>query len=144
MHLHRGLGDADLVGNLFAQTAARHLNHNLALPWAERGEPLSKGGQILVIFPPGTIARETDLNGVEEILIAERFGQELDGAPFHGLHGHRYVAVSRDEDDRDFPVCRNELALKIEAALVWHSDVEHEAGGTIRRIGLEELGNGRK
>jgi hypothetical protein len=28
MHLHRGFGDADIVGNLFAQAAARHLNGN--------------------------------------------------------------------------------------------------------------------
>src|SRR3954470_9179333 len=32
MHLHRGFGDADIVGNLFAQAAARHLNYDLALP----------------------------------------------------------------------------------------------------------------
>ena len=34
MHLHRGFGDADIVGNLFAQAAARHLNYDLALPGA--------------------------------------------------------------------------------------------------------------
>jgi hypothetical protein len=28
MHLHRGFGDAAIVGNLFAQAAARHLNGN--------------------------------------------------------------------------------------------------------------------
>ena len=34
VHLHRGFGDADIVGNLFAQAAARHLNYDLALPGA--------------------------------------------------------------------------------------------------------------
>ena len=34
MHLHRGFGDTDIMGNLFAKPAARHLNHDLALPWA--------------------------------------------------------------------------------------------------------------
>jgi hypothetical protein len=28
MHLYRGFGDADIVGNLFAQAAARRLNGN--------------------------------------------------------------------------------------------------------------------
>jgi hypothetical protein len=31
MLLHRGFGDADIVGDLFAQAAARDLNHDLAL-----------------------------------------------------------------------------------------------------------------
>ena len=43
-----------------------------------------------------------------------------------------------------FPVRRGELALKIETALPRQSDVEHQAGGAIRRIGLEKIGNGRK
>jgi hypothetical protein len=28
MHFHRGFGDADIVGNLFAQAAARDMNGN--------------------------------------------------------------------------------------------------------------------
>src|SRR5262245_63932553 len=40
MHLHRGFGDADIEGNLLAQAAARHLNHDFAFPRAERGEAL--------------------------------------------------------------------------------------------------------
>ena len=38
MHLHRSLGDADTVSNLFAQAAASHLNRGLAFPLAKRGE----------------------------------------------------------------------------------------------------------
>ena len=36
MHLRRGFGDADIVGNLFAQAAARHLNGN----WSEVDDAL--------------------------------------------------------------------------------------------------------
>src|SRR5215471_7732680 len=32
VHLHGGFGDADIVGNLFAQAATRDLDHHLALP----------------------------------------------------------------------------------------------------------------
>src|SRR6516165_5302158 len=52
MHLHRGFGDADIIGNLFAETTTRNLNDDLALPGAERGEALPEGGQVLLIFPP--------------------------------------------------------------------------------------------
>src|SRR5262249_39363553 len=109
MHFHRGFGDADIMGDLLAQASASDLNHDLALPRTERTKALPEGGQVLLIFPPCTIAGYAKLNGVEEILIAERFGQELDGSPLHRLHGHRYVTVPRDEDDRKFPVCLGEF-----------------------------------
>src|SRR6266700_4418828 len=57
MHLHRRFGDADIVGDLFAEAAARDLNHDLALPGASRGEALPEVVQALIIFPPCTIAR---------------------------------------------------------------------------------------
>jgi hypothetical protein len=34
INLHRRFGNADVVGNLFAQAAARDLNHDLALSGA--------------------------------------------------------------------------------------------------------------
>jgi hypothetical protein len=34
MHLHRGFGDADIVGDLFAQATARDLNRDLTLSGA--------------------------------------------------------------------------------------------------------------
>jgi hypothetical protein len=38
-----------------------------------------------------------------------------------------------DEDDREFPFCPSKLPLKIETALApRQSDIEHQAGGTIR------------
>jgi hypothetical protein len=52
--------------------------------------------------------------------------------------------MSRDKDDRDFPLCGSELALKIEPALARQSDIEYQAGGAIRWIGFKEFGNGRK
>jgi hypothetical protein len=53
-------------------------------------------------------------------------------------------AVPCDEDDREIPVRGGELALKIKTASPRQPDVEHQAGGAIRRIGLEKIGNGRK
>src|SRR5262249_30052546 len=100
--------------------------------------------QSLFIFPPRTITGKAELNGVEQVLIAERLGQKLNGASLHRLDRHRDVAVPCDEDDREFPVCRGELTLQIEAALPRQSDIEYQAGWTIGRIGLEEVGNGCK
>ena len=57
VYLHCGFGNADIVGNLFAEAAAGDLNHDLALPGAERGETFLEGGQVLLVFTACTIAR---------------------------------------------------------------------------------------
>ena len=62
----------------------------------------------------------------------------------HRLHGHRDVGVRRDEDDRQLPVRRGKLALKLKTASPRHSHVEHQASRTVRRLGIQEIGNGRK
>ena len=113
MNFNRRFGDADIAGNLFAQATARHLNHDLAFPGAQRCKTFSEGSQSLFILPSDTIAGEAELNGVEEVLITERLRQELDGAALHRLHRHRDVAVPGDEDDRELPVRCGELALKV-------------------------------
>ena len=74
-------------------------------------------------------------------MIAERLRQELDRAPLHRLHGHRNIAVPGDEDDRDVDVCRRELSLKIETALPGQSDIEHQAGGSVRASLVQEFGD---
>ena len=45
MHLHRGFGDADIVGNLLVETTGRDLNHDLTLAGAERFETLPERTQ---------------------------------------------------------------------------------------------------
>src|SRR5262249_30332530 len=137
-------GDADVSGDLLAQATARDLDHDLALARGQRLEAFLERPEISFLLAARTIAREADLNGVEEILVAEWLGQELDGAALHRLHAHRNIAVPRDEDDRDIPVRRRQLALQIEAALTRQSDVEHQAGGAVRRGRSEKVGNGGK
>ena len=111
MNLDGGFGNADIAGNLLAKAAARDLDHDLALPGAQRLEALPEHGQGFFILPPSAITRKAELDGVEELLITERLREELNGAPLHRLHRHRDVAVPGDEDDWKFPVRRGELAL---------------------------------
>jgi hypothetical protein len=49
--------------------------------------------------------------------------------------------MPRDEGDRESHICRGELALKIKAALPRQSYIEHQAGGAVRQIALEKVGN---
>ena len=89
--------------------------------------------QRLFTFSTGTIARKTSLDRIEQVLITERLGEELYGPALHRLHGHRNVAVRRDEDDWQLPVRGGELALKLEAASPRHSHVDDQAGRAVRQ-----------
>src|SRR6476659_10050678 len=144
MHLHGGFGNADIVRNLFAKAAVRDLNHDLALPGAQRLEAFPEGGQSFFILPPSAIARKSELNGVEKLLITERLRKELNGTTLHRLHRHRDVSVPCDEDDWELAVGGGEFALKIKAALSGQSNVEHQAGRAVRWIRREKLRNGLK
>ena len=97
-----------------------------------------------VTLPTGTIASEAGLDRVEELLIAERLREELYGTALHCLHGHRDVGMRRDEDDRHLPVRRGKVALKLETASAWHSNVEHQATRAVARSHLQKFGNRRK
>jgi len=144
MYLHRRFADADIVGNLFVQATGRDLNHNLTFAGAERFETLPERTQGPITLALGTIASEARLDGIEEVLIAERFCQELYGAALHCLDGHRDVAMRCDEDDRHVPVRRREVALKLKAASSRHSNIEHQTGGAVRSVGIQKIGYRRK
>src|SRR5258708_5514008 len=76
MHLHRRLGDADIVGDLFVEATRHDMEHDLTLAWAERVEALPERSQSPFTLPPGTIASEAGLDSVKQILITERLCEE--------------------------------------------------------------------
>src|ERR1700758_2675792 len=144
MHLHRRLGDADIVGDLFVEAARHDMEHDLMLAGAERAETLPERSQCPVALPPGTIASEAGLDSVKKSLITERLCEELHRTAPHRLHGHRHVGMRCNENDRHLPVRSSKVALKLKTASPRHSHVEHQASGALRRIGLEKIGNRRK
>src|SRR6266700_1633742 len=144
MHLHGPFSETDIAGDLFAKAALRDMNHDLALARAQRFKTFPECSQCLFTCPPGTIASEADLDGIKKVLIAERLRQKLNGTTFHSSHRHGNVAMPCDEDDWEVPVGRGEVTLKLETASPRQSHVEHQAGGTIRLIGFEKVGNRRE
>src|SRR5215831_17058131 len=113
MHLHRGFSDADIVGNLLVQATGHDMEHDLSFPRAEAIESLPQCSQRLVPLPSGAIASESALDGLNEVVITERFCQELYGTALHRLHGHRHVRVRSDEDDGYLPVRCRQVSLKV-------------------------------
>jgi hypothetical protein len=144
MNLHRRFCDTDIVGNLLAEAALHDVDHYLAFPRGKRFEARSERTQSLFILALSTITSKGELDRVDQVLITERLGQELNGTAFHRLHRHRDVTVPRYEDNWDWDTRLREFALKIQAARPGQSNVKNEAGGTDRAFRFEEVGNGDK
>ena len=53
---------------------------------------------------PHAIATKAQPYRIEEVLLAERLGQEFNSPSLHRLYAHWYVAMSGDEDDRKLDV----------------------------------------
>jgi hypothetical protein len=104
-------------------------------------EPFPESTQRLMLLTSGAIARESEVNGVEKVLIAEWLREKLDGAPFHRLHTHWDIAMSSHENNWNLGVRRNEIALEVQSTLTRQSYVENQAGWTIRRLGSEIFHN---
>jgi len=79
-----------------------------------------------------TVTCQRLLDGVEQVLVAERLGEKLDCPGFHRLHHHRHVAVASDENDWDVNLGFGQLALEVESAQPRQPHVEHQAGGRVR------------
>src|SRR5215469_5416418 len=107
------------------------MEHDFTLAGTETVETLPKCSQRSIALPPSTIASESGLDGLNEILISERFCQELYGTTFHRLHGHRDVGVRCDENDRHLPVRRGKVTLKFKTASSRHSHVEYQASRAV-------------
>jgi hypothetical protein len=80
------------------------------------------------------ITLERPDHGIQDILVAERFGQEVDGSSLHRLDRHRDVAVTRHEDDRNANVIRSQIGLKVEPADSRQSDIEDQAACDIGHL----------
>src|SRR5271154_960916 len=139
MDFYGDFADADLIGDLLVETASRHQGHHLTLAGGESLEARPQPGQSFFILQPSAVARDAQLDRVEQILVAEWLGQELDRAALHRPDGHRDVAIPGDEDDWEVDVRGGELSLEVEAASPGQSYIEHQAGRSVRPSGLEEF-----
>src|SRR5580698_8694149 len=141
MDLYCSLSNADIVGNLLAEPPPCDVNHDLSLPGTQGRKTSFEVGQRAFTLPADAIARQAELNRVKKLLIADRLGEKLDRATFHGLHRHRNIGVSRDKDDRQVSAGRREFTLEFETALPRQSHVQHQAAWPLRRLGFEKIGN---
>ena len=84
MDLDSDLADAELRSGLFVQPSRDHQLQNLLLAWGQRRITVPQLSELALLASGDTITLNRHLNAVQQILVEERFGEELDGSRLHG------------------------------------------------------------
>ena len=85
--------------------------------------------------------RDRQLDGVQQILIADGLGQKLYRTGLHRPNRHRNIGMPADEDNRKSDVCFGQLLLKIETTASGQSHIQDQASLAVQRGGSEEFLN---
>src|SRR5260370_23273283 len=98
MDLHGHLANLEVGSDLLVESTGDHESHDFPLPCGQRLEPLLQFGDYRGAVAPGAIPLDSELDRIDELLIAERLGQELDGAGFHGTDRPGDSGVASEAD----------------------------------------------
>src|SRR6516164_143415 len=123
VNLYRDLAHADLAGHLLVHQSGSDEGHHLELARREHFELGLELGHAFFLLPPLAVALQRIGDGIQEILIAERLGEEIDGARLHRSYRHGDIAMGGDEDDRDLDIGIDQLGLEIEPAALRQPDI---------------------
>src|SRR5262249_54449430 len=113
MHLDGDFADTELCCDLLVEAACNHTEHDFALALRQSFKASAQLMHRALVLDTSAILVYAGIDGIQQLLLAKRLGQKLDGPPLHRLHRHGYVAVSRDEHRRQVNVSRRQVTLKI-------------------------------
>jgi hypothetical protein len=106
MNFDSDLADPQLETDLLVKQAGDNQAHHFPLAGRQRIETLAQFRNFPAVLARSAVALKGLLNRFQEILIAERLGEEFRRPGFHGAHRRWDVAVTSDEDDRKFDAMR--------------------------------------
>src|SRR5437016_801726 len=95
--------------------------------------------QVHSLLPRPMVPFDRGLNCIQKILVAKRFGEELDRTSLHGLHRHWDVSMPGDEDDGYWSIVRGELVLKIEPTQTGKTHIRYKAARCVWALAFQEL-----
>jgi len=142
MNLYCVFGGSNLSRNLLVEPARDDHGDDFPLSRCQRFEALPQHCNFRFSLTSGPIPLQRDLNRIQQILIAEWLSEEFNGSRLHGSHRHRDIAVRGDKDDRNRNVSFSQFLLEVEPTCPWEPNVEDEATGYIRTLGLQKLMGG--
>src|ERR1700730_3749851 len=139
MDLHGNFAGPEFRSYLFIKHAGNHQDHHFALAHGECRVAFSHLSELTLVLTCETVAIQCLMDGIQQVLVAEGFGQELHGTGFHGSHCHGNIRVPGDEDDGNLNADISQLALELQTVDPRESDVENEATWPIRPLAAQEL-----
>ena len=120
------LAERQLAGNLLvAQTGGDKAQH-LRFARCQRCQAGLQNRQAVLNLPLVAHLIKRHRHRVEQILVTERLGQEIDRARFHGAHRHLDVAMRRHEDHRRADILLQQPRLEFQSADTGEPDIDNE------------------
>ena len=127
MDLDRLLARTKLAGYLFVQETSDYEREDLPLSRCQRVPTAHQITNLTALAPRLGVTFDGTADRREQMVVVERFFEEVDRTRFHGTDTGGHVAVAGDEDDREIVSCLRQLVLQIEPSQSGESNIEHEA-----------------
>ena len=128
MVFDRALTNTQIRCDILAGMTGKNEIHNLALSRRQARDlacsRLLPSDQFVCI--PRLLERAFD--AVQQVMSADRLGDEIGSAPFHGLNRYLYVAIARHHDCRESVARLMESGQQFQSAHPGQVGVHQEAG----------------
>src|SRR5216683_4532020 len=112
MDLHGDFAGPKVISDLLIEPARNHQSHDLALACGQRLVTVSQLAKLTLLLARHTVAVQSLVDRIQQVLVPKGLGQELHRTGLHGLHRHRNISVTGDEDDGNLDARVSQLALK--------------------------------
>src|SRR5216684_3853860 len=131
MDLHRDFAGPEIISYLLIEHARNHEAHDFAFARRQRLVAFSQLGKVSLLSTRQTVTIQSLVDRIQQVLVLERLSQKLHGTGFHGLHRHRDISVTGDEDDGDLDARVSQLALKVQAVDARKAHIHNEDRGGV-------------
>src|SRR5271167_1381045 len=144
MDLYRDFAVPELKGYLLVEHARNHQTHHLTLASSQRVVAFSQLHKFTLLLASRPVALQGLVDRIQQVLVPEGLGEELDRARLHGPHRHRNIPVTGDENDGNPDARVSQFALKVQATDARKSHVQDQATWPVRMLAAQELLRRRK
>src|SRR5713226_3064765 len=134
MDLHGDFAGPELKSHLLIEHARNYQSHDLALACGQRLVAVSQLAKLTLLLARHTVAVQSLVDRIQQVLVPEGLSKELHRAGFHGLHRHRNISMPGDEDDGNPDARIRQLALKVQTVHTRKSHVQNKATWPVRPL----------
>jgi len=141
---HCALTDTELISDDLVRFARYDKVEDFALAIRKSCQSFCHFSVRLPFLATLLVGLERLANAIKQILVAKGFLNEVNGPFLHCIDRHWYVAMARDENDRQGAAAPQQFVLKFQSTESRHTNVENEATGAMVIDALQKLVTGRE